>query len=115
MWLARLAELSAGAVAREEDPESGDSEPDLTAKEDPDPPEGCWNCEAGTHRAGECPHEPIGTFCFRCGTQGYTVRTCPHCQADWLAQGPYIKEQGHEGPDPPRDRRARRDRRREPY
>ncbi|XP_043270551.1 serine/arginine repetitive matrix protein 1-like [Venturia canescens] len=36
----------------------------------------CYNCGSSRHTRQECP-EPPGIFCFRCGTRGVTVRTCP--------------------------------------
>ncbi|XP_043267654.1 serine/arginine repetitive matrix protein 1-like [Venturia canescens] len=36
----------------------------------------CYNCGSSRHARQECP-EPPGIFCFRCGTRGVTVRTCP--------------------------------------
>ena len=38
----------------------------------------CWNCKKGGHRASEC-KEPKSKYCFRCGNNGYTVRSCPKC------------------------------------
>jgi len=85
------------------------------APKDPEPPQGCWNCGSRGHLSRECPHEMTGEYCFRCGTRGYTVRTCPYCRPGWLAQGPYVRGRGHQGPDPPRGRRARDSARPGPY
>jgi len=83
-------------------PPEGSPSPD-----DPEPQDGCWNCGSKAHVARECPHTIKEAYCFRCGTKGYTVKTCPHCRQGWLAQGPYVKGRGHQGPEPPRGRRAR--------
>jgi len=83
--------------------------------EDPEPLQGCWNCGSRAHWSRECPHEMTGEYCFRCGNRGYTLRTCLYCRPGWLAQGPYVRGRGHQGPDPPRERRARDGARPGPY
>jgi len=91
-------------------PPEGPSSP-----EGPEQPDGCWNCGSRAHVARECPRAITEAYCFRCGTRGYTVKTCPHCRQGWLAQGPYMRGRGHQGPDPPRGRRARNGTRPVPY
>lgn len=39
----------------------------------------CWNCRLAGHRAVNCSAPRQRTYCFRCGTQGVTVRTCEKC------------------------------------
>ena len=41
----------------------------------------CWNCEKVGHRARGCA-EPRKTHCYRCGKQGFTVKTCPSCSGN---------------------------------
>ncbi|EFN61761.1 hypothetical protein EAG_13832 [Camponotus floridanus] len=83
--------------------------------EDPDPPEGCWNCGSGAHFTRECPHAKSASYCFRCNTRGYTVRPYPYCRSGWLAQGSYVRGRSHLGSDPPRGRRVRSNTRLGPY
>jgi len=95
---------------RRPSPTAGDgpvSPPRPPTPEDQAPRRGCWNCGSGGHLSRDCPRGMDRDYCFRCGTRGYTVRTCPYCRPGWLAQGPYVPGRGHQGPDPPRGRRAR--------
>lgn len=38
----------------------------------------CWNCQKLGHHISEC-DSPKKLFCYGCGTQNVTLRTCPHC------------------------------------
>lgn len=37
----------------------------------------CWTCRKPGHTRVNCPDNKIA--CFRCGTRGYTIKTCPTC------------------------------------
>ena len=55
----------------------------------PAAPDQCWNCGSDTHRYSRCP-EPRrrDPFCYRCGRREVTLRQCPRCRQEWLAEGP---------------------------
>lgn len=39
----------------------------------------CWNCrQPASHKAKDCP-EPQSKYCWKCGSAGKTVKTCPKC------------------------------------
>lgn len=38
----------------------------------------CWNCKETGHFKGNCT-KPLRRHCFRCGKEGETTKTCPHC------------------------------------
>lgn len=39
----------------------------------------CWLCNKSGHLAATCPSKPTHKRCFKCGTPGFTVKTCVKC------------------------------------
>ncbi|KAG5879134.1 hypothetical protein JTB14_004110 [Gonioctena quinquepunctata] len=44
----------------------------------------CWNCRKSGHRFRQC-DQPNKLFCFRCGQENVTKKTCPQCQKNLTA------------------------------
>lgn len=44
----------------------------------------CWKCKQPGHMRNEC-KQPLKLACMKCGTAGYTSRTCPNCQGNSFA------------------------------
>ena len=40
----------------------------------------CWNCREIGHLSRECT-KPRKIYCFRCGAQGVTTKSCPKCSS----------------------------------
>lgn len=40
----------------------------------------CWNCRASGHLNKQCT-APKSKYCYRCGLQNYTTKTCPRCNS----------------------------------
>ncbi|XP_034247374.1 uncharacterized protein LOC117649074 [Thrips palmi] len=39
----------------------------------------CWKCRGEGHSFSTCTKEQKGTFCYKCGKQEVTTKTCPKC------------------------------------
>lgn len=42
----------------------------------------CWNCSQDNHTFRSCRSLVRNKFCFKCGSPGITVRSCPKCQGN---------------------------------
>jgi len=60
-------------------------------------PNVCWNCRATDHRYSACPWPKDRQYCYGCGREGVTLRTCPRYRDDWRDLGPYHPDRGHLG------------------
>ncbi|KMQ83107.1 inner centromere [Lasius niger] len=77
-------------------------------------PLGCWNC-GGRHRYTACPLPRQRDFCYGCGREGATVRTCPRCGPHYDPEAPSQEERGPGRSDYPERNGRRRDTRHAPY
>jgi len=57
----------------------------------------CWNCRPPDHRYSTCPWPKDRQYCYGCGRDGVTLRTCPRCREEWRDLGPYHPDRGHLG------------------
>lgn len=57
----------------------------------------CWNCRATDHKYSACPWPKDRPYCYGCGREGVTLRTCPRCRDEWRDLGPYHPDRGHLG------------------
>lgn len=57
----------------------------------------CWNCRSTSHLYSSCPMPKDRLYCYGCGREGETMRTCPRCRTDWRDLGPYHPDKGHMG------------------
>lgn len=57
----------------------------------------CWNCRSTDHRYSTCPLPKDRQYCYGCGRENETLRTCPRCREDWRDLGPYHPDRGHLG------------------
>jgi len=57
----------------------------------------CWNCRSADHRYSNCPWPKDRQYCYGCGREGVTLRTCPGCRDEWRDLGPYHPDRGHLG------------------
>ncbi|XP_076301467.1 uncharacterized protein LOC143220017 [Lasioglossum baleicum] len=79
----RQGTRSPGPAVKQRMPGQKQSEEELRARQD-----GCWSCGSKDHRQRDC-RTPRGDYCYRCGRQGVTVKTCPLCGPRWKAGGPH--------------------------
>jgi len=56
-----------------------------------------WNCRSPDHRYSTCPWPKDRQYCYGCGRDGVTLRTCPRCRDEWRDLGPYHPDRGHLG------------------
>lgn len=57
----------------------------------------CWNYRSAQHRYSDCPWPRERQYCYGCGRDGVTLRTCPDCGIEWRNLGPYHPDRGHLG------------------
>lgn len=51
------------------------------------PNRACWNCWRTGHRYSDCPKPRGDNFCYGCGENAVTLRTCPWCRKVWQREG----------------------------
>lgn len=56
----------------------------------------CWNCRSAQHYYSDCPWPRERQYCYGCGRDGVTLRTCPNCGIKWKNSGTY-PDMGHLG------------------
>jgi len=54
----------------------------------------CWNCHSTGHRYSNCPLPRDRSYCYGCGHEGVTLRTCPDCSEEWKNLGPHHPDRG---------------------
>ncbi|XP_050452441.1 uncharacterized protein LOC126852020 [Cataglyphis hispanica] len=57
----------------------------------------CWNCRSAQHYYSDCPWPRERQYCYGCGRDGVTLRTCPSCGIEWKNSGTYHPDMGHLG------------------
>ena len=98
-WLIEAAVVAGAPAAGEVEPmDQGESSRRQTCQDrvEPNRKGSCFNCR-GPHHYRRCP-EPLGVFCFGCGRQFVTFRTCRGCQRKWRARGPRVRRLGYHVP-----------------
>lgn len=61
------------------------------------PRDASWNCRSSDHVYSECTQPRDRPYCYGCGREGVTIRTCPDCGPEWRDLGPYRPGRDHMG------------------